>query len=111
MSTLALIKEQAKEHPIDAAVQLCRGLMAHSPSDPFRQGYTLGNALLAAASLLDLDRTQVAIVAEKLVDPLLTAATEGLQFQLDHALEGFGVAVGTSRPFDPAFAKGDRAAI
>jgi hypothetical protein len=81
--------------PIDMA----RGLMAHDPSNPYRQGYTIGNALIAVAEQCELDAKDVAVLAELLVRPLLKAATEVAERDMDtesrvqliDALELFGV--------------------
>lgn len=74
MGNLEVIEELAKTKPIDAGVMLCRGLMVHDPSDPLRQGYTIGNALIAAQDLLDLNGSQLAAVADRLVQPLVEHA-------------------------------------
>jgi hypothetical protein len=41
------------------------GLMRHDPSDPYRQGYKFGNALLAVANIRELTASEVALAAEK----------------------------------------------
>lgn len=90
--------EKAKTKPIEAGSELVVGLMAHDPSSPFRRGYSLGSALMSAKDLLGLTPNQIAAVADAVVKPLLQAA-EGVRYhglvmyELDHALERFGVPV------------------
>lgn len=59
---------------VEAGALLCGGLMAHDSTDPFRQGYTLGNALIAAAEWLSLSTNEVAAVADSLVQHLVAKA-------------------------------------
>ena len=56
------------------AAALATGLMAYDPSDPLRQGYSIGNALIAVAERFDLDAAGVAVVADMLVKPLVECA-------------------------------------
>lgn len=68
------IIEQAKTEPLKAGTDLVIGLMSYDPSDPLRQGYSLGSALLSAQDLLGLTGTQMAVIAGKVVEPLVDAA-------------------------------------
>lgn len=83
------------------ATRLCVGLMAHDPSNPFRQGYGLGSALITAQEQFDLNSHEVAAVADRLVEPLVKAASDvartgasvsGFGWTLSNVLERFGVA-------------------
>lgn len=58
----------------EEAARLARGLMAYDSGDPFRQGYTIGNALISVAGQFDLSVAQTAVVAEMLVEPLVERA-------------------------------------
>jgi hypothetical protein len=87
---------------IGAAVDIARGTMAHDPSDPLRMGYGLGAALISVSEIYELNIRQTAVVAERLVNPLLSAAVSvqeaeilvdtPLEDEMEIALVNFGVA-------------------
>lgn len=72
MTYLDEIQERAKTDRIGAAIDFTKGLMRWSESG--RLGYTLGNALIFVSEQLDLSTVETAVVAEKVVDPLVTAS-------------------------------------
>jgi hypothetical protein len=74
MNFLDSVIEKAKTNPLEAGVDFCVALMSYSPADPLRQGYSLGSALISAQELLGLDARQTAVVAQKVVEPLVEAA-------------------------------------
>jgi hypothetical protein len=68
MSVIEEYLAEAGGNKVKASVALCRGLMRHDPSDPLRQGYTIGNALIAAIDAYNLTTYEVALVADAIVE-------------------------------------------
>jgi hypothetical protein len=99
MTTLHDLLSKNEGNKRAAAYDLCVGVMSHDPSDPLRQGYSLGNALIMAQEMFDLTATEVAVLADRLVAPLVTAAAEAYRvdsissavLRMGDALEKFGI--------------------
>lgn len=54
---MSLFSDMLANHGGDrvaAATELARGLMEHDPSDPYRAGYSLENAILSAEDAFNL---------------------------------------------------------
>lgn len=64
-SPLDFILETAETHPLAAGEMLTQSLMAGDPAT-LKLGYSLGSALIAATKMLNLDATQVALIADRI---------------------------------------------
>lgn len=100
MNPIAEINEIAKTNRFEAGRQLVIGLMRGDP-ETFHLGYSIGNALMSAASLLSLTEKEQAVVAEQVVDtieehhsatrrPLVIVGMEGGIAQWDVTKHGLG---------------------
>jgi hypothetical protein len=95
---------------LDQWTETARGLMRGNPAT-FHLGYSIGNALIAVAEMHALDATEVAVLAEKVVDtttehssptkrPLVVAVCEGGVVHEEILLPGLGTPEFTVLDFD-----------